>query len=112
MAYRSDIFFFDEQNSMHGCTICQNKGLFVKNVRSQGKGVIECGDLADKREGFFRCGVRTFWCKKIRIFRNWWCVRTEKGEGCWIRADIMRTRSGQIVHDFVRTSFMDGPNDK
>jgi len=23
--------------------------------------------------------VRTFWCKKLLIFRNLWCVHTEKG---------------------------------
>jgi len=23
--------------------------------------------------------VRTIWCKKLRIFRSLWCVRTDKG---------------------------------
>jgi len=27
------------------------------------------------------CPVRTFWRKKLWIFRNFWCVRTNKGEG-------------------------------
>jgi len=58
-------------------------------------------------EGFVQCGhggrgdssdadVRTFCRKKLRIFRNLWCVRTDRGEG-------------SIFRDFVRTSFTDGP---
>jgi len=31
-----------------------------------------------------------FWGKKLRIFRNLWCVRTVKGG--WASADIFRTR--------------------
>jgi len=38
-----------------------------------------------------------FGAKKLRIFRNRWCVRTYK------------ERSGSIFRDFARTSFMDDP---
>jgi len=34
--------------------------------------------------------VRT-WCKKLRIFRNLWCVRTDIKRG-WVSVDILRTR--------------------
>jgi len=52
--------------------------------------------------------VRTFLGKKLRIFRNLWCVRTNKGLSQFGNfADKREKRS--IFCDFVRTSFMDGP---
>jgi len=46
--------------------------------------------------------VRTFCCKKLRIFRNLWCVRTDKPEGA--SADILRTRvTGVNSLRFLRT---------
>jgi len=47
--------------------------------------------------------VRIFWSKKLRTFRNLWCVRTDKVEGSWASADIFRT-SGEgepIFRDFA-----------
>jgi len=53
--------------------------------------------------------VRSFWCKKLRTFRNLWCVRTDKVEGRWASADIFgQGKRGSTFHNFVRTSFMDG----
>jgi len=72
--------------------------------------------------GFFRdmviqggssgADVRTFWCKKLRIFRNLWCVRTDKEEVEPVRT--VRTVCGQgergsFFCDFLRKSFMYGP---
>jgi len=87
---------------------------------SEHLGAVQHKTSAVRREGFFQCwnfsdkwrpsdaDVRTFWDKKILIFRNW-CVRTDKGGG-GSSADILRTtRRGSIFRDFVRKSFMDGP---
>jgi len=41
------------------------KGLSMKEVRTQRGGSSSDVD------------VRIFWCKKFRIFRNAWCVRTD-----------------------------------
>jgi len=55
--------------------------------------------------------VGTFWCKNHRVFRNLWCVRTDKRD----RVEKVRTfcgqgrRGGSIFRDIVRTSFMNGP---
>jgi len=84
------------------------QGLSIKDVRSQGV------SSADKGiGGSLDVDIRTFWCKKHRIFRNLWCVRTEKKEGeCRTSAHILRTRRrGSIFRDFVRTSFTDGSLD-
>jgi len=48
-----------------------------------------CGHFADKR-GSSDADVRTLMQKKLRIFRNLLCVRTDK-EG-WASASIIRTR--------------------
>jgi len=47
------------------------------------KGVVQSGQ---EGRGFFRCRVRTFWRKKLWIFRNLWCVRTDKG--VWASANM------------------------
>jgi len=47
-----------------------------KDVRIQGR-FIQCGHFANKR-GSSYADVRTFWCKKHLIFRNLWCVNTDK----------------------------------
>jgi len=46
--------------------------------------------------GSSNADVRTFLCKRPRIFWNLWCARTDKGG------------RGSIFRDFVWTSFMDG----
>jgi len=85
----------------------------------RGGGFVQCGLFSDKgcalfwfkcalfgakNSGFFE--MQTFWCKKLRIFRYIWCVRTDKGD--WASVDILWTRRrGSIFRDFVRTSFMD-----
>jgi len=53
----------------------------IKDVRSQGVGgFVQCGYLRAIREGSSSdADVRTFWYKKLQIFRNLWCVRTDKG---------------------------------
>jgi len=54
--------------------------------------------------------VRTFWRKKLRIFQNLWCVRTDKGgRGIeTVRTFFGQEERGSIFRDFLRTSFMDG----
>jgi len=42
--------------------------------------------------GFADADVRTFWCKKHQIFRNLWCVRTDKGGG------VDKGFCGQVSH--------------
>jgi len=54
------------------------KGPSIKDVGSQGE-FVQFGYFSDK--GVI-ADVRAFWRKKLRIFRNLWCVRTDKGEGC------------------------------
>jgi len=47
-----------------------------------------------------------FGAKKLRIFRNFWCVRTDR------RVEPVRTfcgQGGQFFAILCRTSFMDGP---
>jgi len=61
---------------------CRNKGLSLKDVRSQGV-VVRYGHFANKGlGGSSDADVRTFGYKKLRklrIFRDLWCVRTDKG---------------------------------
>jgi len=60
------------------------------------------------REGSSDADVRTFWCKKLRIVRNLWCVGTDKGvEPMW--TFIEQGVRGSIFCDIVRKFFMDGP---
>jgi len=59
-------------------TVQHDKGLSIKDVRTQRR--LSSADFADKEEGgFSNADFRTFWCKKLRIFRNFWCVRTDRG---------------------------------
>jgi len=67
------------------------KGLSIKDVRTQG-GLTSVDILRTRGRGSSDAGVRTFWRKKIRIFRNLWCVRTDK-EGGWVGP--VRTFCGQ-----------------
>jgi len=55
-----------------------------RRLQSEGKGL----SSADKGSSF--ADVPTLWCKKLRIFRNLWCVYTDKRG--WASADIFRTR--------------------
>jgi len=56
------------------------------------------------REGvYFRCG-RPHLLQKLWIFRNLWCVRTDKREG--VVPVQTFCRRGEV--NFVRISFMDG----
>jgi len=50
-----------------------------KRVRSQGGGVCPVRIFFGQgRGGSLDADVRTFGHKKLRIFRNLWCVRTDK----------------------------------
>jgi len=71
-----------------------SKGLFIKDVRSQGGCPVRAffGQLGGVLQ------MRTsalFGIKKFRIFRNLWCVCTDKGDG-WASADILRTRGRAV----------------
>jgi len=50
----------------------------VQDVRSQGKRGFSSADIFRTRESS-DADVRTFWCKKLWIFQNLWCVRTRIG---------------------------------
>jgi len=65
------------------------KGLPIKDVRSQG-GFVQCGQFAYKEDSS-DADVRTFWCKKLRIFQNLWCVRTDSAR----KVEQLRTFCGQ-----------------
>jgi len=41
---------------------------------------VQCGHFVDKG-GSTEADVRTFWCKKLRIFDNLWGVHTDRGDG-------------------------------
>jgi len=59
-------------------------GAVHKRRPQSGKGVLSSSaNVLQTREmeGFFKCIVCTFLCKKLRIFWNLWCVCTNKGEG-------------------------------
>jgi len=73
----------------------------------------DANDFTDKgRKGSSDADFRTIWCKKLRTFRNLWCVRSDKGGR---GVDPVQTfcgrgkERGSIFRYFVRTSFMDGP---
>jgi len=77
------------------------KGLFIKDIRSQGGGVAQCGHFSDKG-GSSDADVCSFWCKKLRIFHgerglSQYGYSADKGGG-W-----------SVFRDFVQTSFMDCP---
>jgi len=78
----------------------------IKDVRSQGRGVVQREHFSDKG-GFFKCGYPHFLVQKLRIFRNLWCVRTDRR-----RIELVRIFCGQGRRvnflRFVRTSFMNG----
>jgi len=43
----------------------------VRKGRPQSEGRERACPVRTRREwGFFRCGLRTFWCKKLQIFWN------------------------------------------
>jgi len=65
-----------------------------RHPQSGGKEGLSTADIADKG-GSSDADVRTFWCKKLRIFRNLWCVRMNKeGRGHFSRfcADVFDGR--------------------
>jgi len=67
-----------------------SKGPSIQDVRSHGEGVVQCGQGGKGSSS--DADVRTFWCKKLRIFRNLWCVRTgREGGGNFSRfcADVL-----------------------
>jgi len=57
------------------------------------RGFVQCGRCA-KKKGSSDADVRNFSCKKVRIFWNLLCIRTDK-EGT--STDIFRTGEGLIV---------------
>jgi len=44
-------------------------------------GVCTVLTLCGQEEASLDTDVRTFWTKKLRIFRNFWCVRSDKEGG-------------------------------
>jgi len=64
----------------------------------------------DKEEGGSSdADVRTYWCKKLRIFRNLWCVRTDKKGGGLNQCGYFPEKRRINFCDFEWTYFMDGP---
>jgi len=63
------------------------------------RGFVYSADILRTRRdgGSSYVDVRTFWCKKLRIFSKYMVYPHGQGE------------MGSIFCDFVRTSFMDGP---
>jgi len=67
----------------------------VHKRRPQSGGFVQCGHFSDKGEGGSSdAGLRTFWRKKIRNFRNLWCVRIDKWGKRLISSDILRQGGG------------------
>jgi len=62
-----------------------------------GGGGLSSTDILRTRGSSSDADVRTFLRKKLRIFWNLWCVRTDK-ERAWASADIFRTRRGGGVN--------------
>jgi len=55
-----------------------DKGMFIKDVRSQARGGLSSADIFRALGESSDADVRTFWSKNSGIFRNLWCVRTDK----------------------------------
>jgi len=91
------------------CFNCWKRTKIIKGCTQKTFAVGRKEDLfsADKGGGgLFRCERPHFLLQKHRIFRNLWCVHSDKGEG----VEPVRTwREGSIFRNFVQTSFMDGP---
>jgi len=69
---------------VHNAGKLQNHlGAVHKSVRSQGVCPVRTWGVLQMRTSIL-------WRKKLRIFRNLWCVRTKRGG--WASADILRTR--------------------
>jgi len=77
--------------------------LSIKDVRSQG-GCPVREILRTKGEGGLQMS-ELFGAKPHRIFRNLWCVRTDKGP----LSQCEQWGRELIIRNFVGTSFMDGP---
>jgi len=52
------------------------RGVHKERPHSKGEGIVKCG-----QGGSSDANVCTFWCKKLRNFRNLWCVLTDKVGG-------------------------------
>jgi len=76
----------------------------VHKRRSHPEGVCP---VQTRRRGSSGANIRTFWCKKLRIFRNLWCVHTDKGGLSQCR-HFSDKGEGSIFNGLVQTSFMDG----
>jgi len=69
------------------------------------------------RGEFVKCGqgcssdadVCTFWCKKIQIFQNLWCVSHGREAVGLVSANILQTRRS-IFCNFVQMSLWMTPN--
>jgi len=84
-------------------------GLSIKDVRSHG-GLSSADVLRTNGGGYSNADIRTFWCKKHRIFRNLWFVHMDKGGGVLSQCGHFADKGeGSIFRDIVQTSFMDGP---
>jgi len=70
----------------YGGQNCTRSKLFYLGTTHKGspqsgeEGFVQFGHFADKG-GSSDADIRTFWCKKHRIFRNLWCICTDKGGG-------------------------------
>jgi len=70
-------------------------------VLSQREGGLSSADILRTKgdESSSVADISDFWCKKLWIFWNLWCVRTDKRGGGWAKADIFRTEG---VDNFSR----------
>jgi len=82
----------------------------LHKLRSPSRGVVQCGYFTDK-EGSSESDVRTFWWKKLRNFRNFWCVICmDMGWGKdWASAHVFRTRKGQFFAILCRRNLWTAP---
>jgi len=79
-------------------------GIVRKRHPQSGRGLSIADVFQTRGRGSSDADVRTVWCKKLQIFRNW-CPQKQGRDVEPVR--IRRRES--IFRDFVRTPFMDGP---
>jgi len=66
--------------------------VYKRRLQSGGRGFVQCGQFSEKGEGPSYANVRTFWCKKLRIFQNFGVSTRTRRKGGWANTDILRTR--------------------
>jgi len=79
----------------------------MKDVRSQEKGeFVQCGQFSGTEEdGSLDADFSTFWSKKLQIFRNLWCVHTDKGV-VTVRTIDARSRGQLPPWNFYRSPWI------